>query len=141
MRRRKSFETTTEEDSLLNLTPLIDVVFVVLIIFILIAPMLEVDKISLAEGTKETKELTGQNQSPITLQVRSDDSIWINSRQITLEQLHAILLREKAAHPDKVPQLLQDKKATFGTYQSIKNAVEIAGFSELDVVLQPGSSL
>ena len=45
------------EESLLNLTPLIDVVFVVLIIFILIAPMLDVDKVQLASThAKENSE-------------------------------------------------------------------------------------
>ena len=44
--RRPLFNhSSSEDESLLNLTPLIDVVFVVLIIFILIAPMLDVDKV------------------------------------------------------------------------------------------------
>ncbi len=45
--RRLSSLSHSEEASI-NLTPLIDVVFVVLIIFILIAPMLELDRIQLA---------------------------------------------------------------------------------------------
>jgi hypothetical protein len=49
------------------------------------------------------------------------------------------LLKEAYLHaPHKAPQLFNDKKAFFETYQTVKNAVELAGFEELDVILQPG---
>jgi len=44
------------EEAWINLMPLIDVVFVVLIMFIVIAPMLDIDQIDLAEGTTRVKE-------------------------------------------------------------------------------------
>ena len=127
------------EESLLNLTPLIDVVFVVLIIFILIAPMLEIDKIQLANSfTKDSKKTETPESSPITIHVREDNSIWIHSRQISSAELIFLLTAEKQKYPNKIPQLFHDKKALFGTYQTVKNAVEIAGFEELDIILQSG---
>lgn len=142
MKKRHSISTrwqSDEEESLLNLTPLIDVVFVVLIIFILIAPMLEIDKIQLAPSVTK-KEATTPESSPITIQVKEDNSIWIQKKKVSLEDLLTVLIQEKQKHPHKTPQLFHDKKAQFGTYQAIKNTVEIAGFQELDVILQPGSS-
>lgn len=143
MKSRRSpslqFSSDTEE-SLLNLTPLIDVVFVVLIIFILIAPMLEVDKIKLASSSQDTKQTTASKASPITIHVREDNSIWIQQKRILLEELPSILKQEKKKNSHQIPQLFHDKKAHFGTYQFIKNAAEAAGFDELDVILQPGSS-
>ncbi len=139
MRRKRSQSLQIqEEESLLNLTPLIDVVFVVLIIFILIAPMLEIDKVQLASGTN-SKQTTSPEPGIITLHVHEDNSIWLHGKKITAESLLPLLVEERKKHPDQIPQLFQDKKALFGTYQSIKNAVEVAGFSELDVILQPGS--
>ncbi len=129
-----------EEDSLLNLTPLIDVVFVVLIIFILIAPMLETDKIELAfSHANQKKESSSLETSPITIHVREDNSIWINKKKTSATELLPLLRHAKEKHPSRIPQLFHDKKASFGTYQTIKNAVENAGFEELDVILQPGS--
>ncbi len=142
MKKRHSISTrwqSDEEESLLNLTPLIDVVFVVLIIFILIAPMLEIDKIQLAPSATK-KEATTPESSPITIQVKEDNSIWIQKKKVSLENLLTVLIQEKQKYPNKTPQLFHDKKAQFGTYQAIKNTVEIAGFEELDVILQPGSS-
>jgi biopolymer transport protein ExbD len=139
--RRSSLRYATDDDGgLINLTPLIDVVFVVLIMFIIIAPMLEVDKIQLAHASsKESKDMTViQENSPITLRVRADNTIWLNGKQIIEEELVTLLKLAKKQNPEKIPQLFHDKKAFFGTYQTVKNSLELAGFDELDVILEPG---
>jgi len=136
MRKKKFFQNSTDlDENLINLTPLIDVVFVVLISFILIAPLLEVDHINLAaSSTKSDKNIEKTN---IVLKVKEDNSILINDRLVTLIELKDILKEKKRLYPNQIPQLYHDKKATFGSYQSIKNLVDIAGFEKLDVVLQP----
>ncbi len=131
---------SSEEESLLNLTPLIDVVFVVLIMFILIAPMLEIDTIKLASASQETQKKTASESSPLIIQVHEDNSVWINKKRVSVSELPALLKAEKRKHQNGIPQLFHDKKAHFGTYQAIKNAAEAAGFDELDVILLPGSS-
>lgn len=129
----------TQESDGINLTPLLDVVFVVLIMFILIAPMLELDRINLAKGTqekqKESKAIQENNQ--ILIYVREDNSIWLSSKKTSLDELSKFLIKARKEHPQQIPQLFHDKKAHFGTYQSIKNLVESSGFEELDVILQP----
>jgi biopolymer transport protein ExbD len=131
---------STEDESLLNLTPLIDVVFVVLILFILIAPMLETDRIQLASGApkEKTQPITQPEAGPLAIYVHKDNSIWVRSKKVTSDQLLLLLKQEKNTRPHQTPQLFQDKKAEFGLYQTVKNAVEMAGFEELDVILEPG---
>jgi biopolymer transport protein ExbD len=118
---------------------LIDVVFVVLIMFIIIAPMLELDRVQLASSAqRDNKEMAVvQESGPITIHVHEDDSIWFNKKLVSEQQLLAFLKEAKRVHPNQVPQLFHDKKAHFGTYQTVKNAIEIAGFEQLDVILQP----
>jgi len=128
------------EETHINLTPLIDVVFVVLIMFILIAPMLELDRVQLANAAnKETKETSiVQEEGPVAIHVHEDNTIWFRHKKVTEKELLALLKEAKRVYPHKIPQLFHDKKAQFGTYQTVKNAVEIAGFEQLDVILQPG---
>jgi biopolymer transport protein ExbD len=123
----------------MNLTPLIDVVFVILIIFIVIAPILNIDKVELAATSPNPndKHITLNDNGPITIHVRADNSIYLNNRPVSLDQLSEVLKLEKMKHPDYKPQVYHDKKAHFGTYQSIKNAAEMAGFDEIDIVLRP----
>ncbi|CDZ79825.1 biopolymer transport protein ExbD [Candidatus Rubidus massiliensis] len=125
------------EEPPINLTPLIDVVFVVLIIFILIAPILEIDKISLAQNSQNEWKQTLKNQSPMLIQVKKDNSITFNQQKVNLVQLKELLKKAKNHYPKINPQLFQDKEAHFGIYQAIKNITEELGFEELDVILKP----
>lgn len=124
------------DEPLINLTPLIDVVFVVLITFMLIAPVLDIDSVDLAQsGGTEKKEL---QTGPITIAVHADNTIWVQGAKMSLSQLEALLRQEKKRHPHAVPQLVHDRQAQFGTYQAIKNILESIGFEQMDVVLKPG---
>lgn len=139
-RNRISFTSNTKiEEPTVNLTPLIDVVFVILIMFIVIAPLLEMDRIELAEGPSTHLASTSsvQDASPITIHVHQNNTIVFNNRPISISQLAEKLAEAKLLHPNTHPHVFLDKQAHFGTYQNIKNIVEEAGFSSLDIILKP----
>lgn len=125
-------------EPVINLTPLIDVVFVILIMFIFIAPLLELEQVELARGPGGEKTTAVQNSSAIVIHVREDNAIWYDKRVVTLEELRQHLARAHARLPHVVPQLFHDKKAQFGVYQEVKNAVEAAGYERMDLILSPG---
>lgn len=137
MRRRSwsTLEEEKEEEPLLNLTPLLDVVFVMLIIFLLLAPLLSMDSIDLATGsptsTKSAKE------SSLCLALHKDQSISLQGKKIALHDLAALLKVEKSRYPQAVPQVMIDKNSPFGLYQDVKNVLECCGFEQMDVLLQP----
>jgi biopolymer transport protein ExbD len=139
MRKIKVIHQEAEEATI-NLTPLIDVVFVVLIIFIIIAPMLEIDRVELASAapTKQKEAATSENSS-LNIHVHPDNTIWFHGKCVTVEQLTNLLRAAKKQGVHRIPQLFQDKRAAFGTYQNVKNAVETAGFEQIDVILKPNS--
>jgi biopolymer transport protein ExbD len=127
------------EEPTVNLTPLIDVVFVILIMFIVIAPLLEQDHVELAEAPhlNLNKHQSVQESSSITIHVKSDNTIWLNQEQISSPQIVEKLKQAKLKFPTVTPQIFHDKKAYFGTYQMVKNAAEEAGFSKIDIILKP----
>ncbi len=132
------FDEPDEEEPHINLTPLIDVVFVVLIAFMILAPLLDIDQVELAQAPDASKKKESlQEASTLAIAVRRDNTIWVDKRQIALSDLDAWLLAEKKRHPGQIPKLFQDKRAEFGTYQAVKNRIEACGFEELDIVLQP----
>ncbi|KAF3362648.1 Uncharacterized protein PHSC3_000887 [Chlamydiales bacterium STE3] len=127
-----------EEEPSINLTPLIDVVFVILIMFIVIAPLLEMEKIELPRSSPAAKEVSSVNQkSPVIIEVRSDNSVRINQAVTIPAQFTDRLIELKKAYPSAKPQLFHDKKAFFGTYQEVKTALEVSGFEEMDLILKP----
>lgn len=139
MRKYRLKRNAIDDEATVNLTPLIDVVFVVLIMFIIVAPLLEIDKIDLAHAASHpNKEISAvQDTSSLKIHVHEDNSIWINSKKVAWDEFTSILKMAKRQNPKQIPQLFHDKKAFFGTYQTIKNEVQQAGFEELDVILKP----
>ena len=127
------------EEPTVNLTPLIDVVFVILIMFIVIAPLLELDHVELADGPHANLSAASsvQESSPVTIHVHEDNTIWFNNQTVSQAQLAVLLRKAKARYPQARPQVFHDKKAHFGTYQAVKNAAEEAGFSHIDIILKP----
>lgn len=128
-----------EEQPTVNLTPLIDVVFVILIMFILVAPLLEVDQIDLAGAAANPNipTVAVTENSPIAIHVLKDNRVTFNSQYVNTDRLVMLLREAKVRHPKARPQIFHDKNASFGTYQSVKNAVELAGFEQMDIVLKP----
>lgn len=127
------------EEPTINLTSLIDIVFVILIMFILVAPMLELDRVELADAPKKKSQdvIDIKEQSSIMLHVRQDNSVLLNNRMIPLDELPVALQQAKERYPGAKPQVFHDRRATFGTYQAVKNAMEAAGFEEMDIILRP----
>lgn len=137
MRRRP--DPTDSSEAQINLTPLIDVVFVMLIMFIIVAPLLEMDQVELASSSTGAVEISSAvlEKNPVTLHVRKDNTILFNKEKVSLAELKVKLREAKKKYPTMAPLLLHDKKAFFGTYQEVKNSAEEAGFKELNIVLAP----
>lgn len=136
---RRSFRLNRSEEihePIINLTALIDVVFVILIIFILVAPILELDNVELAEAG-QSQESPAIETSPIAVYVKQDNTIWFNQQRVHPAELTTRLIEARAQYPKARLQLFHDKLALFGTYQQIKNAAEAAGFEDMDVILKP----
>jgi biopolymer transport protein ExbD len=140
---RRAFNLSPQrqiDEPIVNLTPLIDVVFVILIMFIVIAPLLELDRIELADANAIPGEGASsvQETSPITIHVHGNNTLAFNDQPIKIEQLPDLLKIAKKQYPNARPQLFHDKHGHFWVYQAVKNAAENAGFQQMDIVLKPG---
>ncbi len=123
-----------DEEPLINLTPMIDVLFVVLVMFICIAPLIEMESVNLASlGGRDGTDV--KEESPLKIVVTNENRLFLNKEPVERAHLCELLKVERTRFPSQVPQLFHDKDASFGTYQEVKTAVELAGFEQLDVVL------
>jgi biopolymer transport protein ExbD len=136
VKRRSRAASTGLEEPLINLTPLIDVVFVVLIMFIVVARLVEFEEVDLAQGAGH-ESVQREHEHRIVITVKADDSVTVNKHHVGLNELPGYLSRVYEQYPNERPLLVHDKSAKFGTYQMVKNAAQDAGFGELDLVLSP----
>jgi biopolymer transport protein ExbD len=133
--RRRFFDDWMEEQELINLTPLIDVLFTVLVLFIVISPFLDIESIQL--GQKGSEAVGQRNKRKIRIFVQKNEQIKINDTPVTMKQLPVVLQELKKTFHEETVELYQDKNSPFGTYLNIKHALEQAGFDEMDLVVQP----
>lgn len=136
--RLRSPEEESLEEPLINLTPLLDVVFVVLIAFMLIAPVLDIEHVDLAaSGPASKKEPMSAQNRPLAITVRADNTIWFQGQKMQFAELEKRLREEKRRRPLETPQIIPDKQAPFGTYQEVKNILERCGFEQMEIILKP----
>jgi biopolymer transport protein ExbD len=126
-------------NALVNLTPLLDVLFVILILFIFISPFLEIDHVELVPSEiakEEKKQLEYMNADSIVISVTKDDQFMLNHQFIKFEDLKTLLPKLKKDLPLAVPRVYPDESAHFRSYQNLKNVLEASGFKEMDIILQ-----
>lgn len=120
----------------LELTPLIDVVFVVLVCFMLTAPLLELDQVALAAShASEKKSLTPHEVEKLQIHVHADDTIWIQRHMVADRDLGPALRRLRAQQGHGEVLVFHDRRAKFGTYEWLKGELSRAGFDQMDIVL------
>jgi biopolymer transport protein ExbD/biopolymer transport protein TolR len=95
----------------INITPLLDLAFVLLIIFVITRPMLEGRvKITLPEGTAgNTNPINRQDVRVV--EIRADGSYWLEGRSLRLNQVEADLVRAFRDNPKLTVDIRADKSA------------------------------
>ena len=86
------------------------------------------------EPSRELVNLS--SNAALKIFVHKDDSLWLGKHLLSMDQLEIALIELGRTHSTETPELYCDEKASFGTYQRIKNALETAGFTKLDVILK-----
>jgi biopolymer transport protein TolR len=121
----------------INVTPFVDVMLVLLIIFMVTAPMMMqgVD-VDLPEATSEA--LTVEEQQLI---VSIDDQgvVFINDVQVTVEELNQKLKKILAGRPDREVYMKADKDIAYGAVVRVMSEIQQAGIKNLGMITLPVS--
>jgi biopolymer transport protein TolR len=136
--RRLSNTGVRENISDINVTPLVDVTLVLLIIFMLVAPMVEVG-INVDLPQAPTKQMDMPQSISVT--IRSDGSLYIDGRQVTMEELQRNLRQLSSANPDIGVVVKADQDITHGAWVEVGAKMQEAGITHLGIATKPVQSL
>jgi len=110
----------------INVTPLVDVVLVLLIIFMVVTPLLqrgkEVDLPKASHTDEENKQV-----DPLVLSITPDHQIWLESAALDEAALAEALKRELVANPTRKVLLKGDASLTVGDVRSAMDLVRRSG--------------
>ena len=123
----------------INVTPLVDVMLVLLIIFMVTAPMMTQGlEVELPEAT--TKALP-QQEEPLVVTITKDGEVFLKKEKMTPEMLHE---RLQAMDPEKKKEgiyLRADKTVAYGVVTSTMADIHAAGFDKLGMITVPAEKM
>lgn len=121
----------------INITPMVDVMLVLLVIFMVTAPLMTAG-VPLDLPKTNASALKGDDK-PLTISVKADGSLWLQETQLTLDELVPRLRAVTAAKPDTTIFVRGDTSVNYGRMAEVLSHLSQAGFPKLSLVTQPGS--
>ena len=117
----------------INVTPFVDIMLVLLIIFMVAAPLLSVG-IEVDLPNTKAKPLVIEKERPLTLTLDRDDNIFINEVKINIEELRPKLLAIKKERETDEIYLRASKVMEYQKVASILALVSNIGYSQISLV-------
>jgi len=125
----------SEEDELssaeLNLTPLIDMVFILLIFFVVTSSFVKESGIEVNRPTAKSAER--QERGNIIISVSKEGEIWIDRRKVAIDALRANVERLHAENPEGSVIIAADKEALTGSLVQALDQARLAGVSNVSI--------
>ncbi|HKV16340.1 MAG TPA: protein TolR [Reyranella sp.] len=116
----------------INITPMVDVMLVLLVIFMITAPLLQVGVP--VDLPKTSAQQVGGNDEPLVVSVNAKDEVFLGETKYEIDELGAKL---KAVHEEKPDQrvfIRGDKAINYGRMMQVMGVVIDAGFRQLGLL-------
>ena len=121
--------------SAINVTPLVDVVLVLLIIFMVVAPAMRPGpEIDLPDTAKPPEQAADEDRILVTIDERGE--LWIDEKRVPSEHFGEGLRAAADAEPDNKVVIRGDAKLRFGEVRQTMLAVEQAGFEGVGLIAE-----
>ena len=129
MKKNQKFKKTMSD---INVTPFVDVMLVLLIIFMVTAPLLTSGiKINLPESSAVLKN---EKKDPVTVSINSKGEIFIQKKKFSKEQLIKKLSVLKKNNKNLKIYIKGDKKLDYGRVMDLMNLINNSGFKKVALV-------
>ena len=116
----------------INITPMVDVMLVLLVIFMVTSPMItagvNVDLPDTSASASRTDE------KPLDISVDKQGSVFVATKEVTMAELPDKLLAISLDNPDKLVFLRGDKDVPYGRFAEVMGEVNAAGFKRLSIL-------
>ena len=120
----------------INVTPLVDVMLVLLIIMMIIAPLLQQGApLTLPTATNTAEKPETQEQTVVS--ITSDKRFYLNSKQIPKEQLQQKVIEALEAKTQKIVIIKADIDAEYGSIMEAMDTLRAAGIEDMGLITDP----
>jgi biopolymer transport protein ExbD len=134
MRRFGNRLTQTEEDSAIDITPMLDVVFIMLIFFIVTATFVKESGIDV--NRPEAATAVKQEKANILIAIDAKNRIWIDRREVDVRSVRPNIERLHAENPQGSVVIQADRKSTTEMLIRVMDAARQAGVYDVAIAAQ-----
>lgn len=122
----------------INVTPFIDVMLVLLIIFMVAAPLATVDiRVDLPASTAKPQP---RPEKPVFLSVKADKQLYVGAQPVTAEQLTSVLDSRTQSNKETTIFFQADKSVDYATLMSVMDTLRNAGYLKVGLVGMEGAA-
>jgi len=132
--RRRKREYNLDLVSDINVTSLVDVMMTLLIIFIIVAPMME-QGIDITLPTAEPKRIDGAEV--LTISVAENERVYLEGQRVTLDELGERLANVHAVREDVAVLITADTDLRYGKVVEVLDTVRGVGITRLAMATKP----
>lgn len=122
----------------INITPMVDVMLVLLVVFIITAPLMT-NAINVNLPDTETTVQIEEPKKPLVLSIDAEGKIYLDKDEYVLEILQQELESRKLSDPELRLNLNADDAVNYGVVAKVMVLIEKAGIEKLSMVTERGS--
>jgi biopolymer transport protein ExbD len=127
------------EEAEINITPMLDIVFIMLIFFIVTTSFTKETGATITKP--EALQAVNLRNGTILIGIRPNDDIWMAKRHIELREVRQQVERAKAENPEGSVVIIADKGSRIGTVTQVMDQVKLAGVEGIAISAEvPGSN-
>ena len=133
MARRHAVE---QEETEINITPMLDIVFIMLIFFIVTTSFIK--ETGIDPNRPEADTAIAQTRGNILIAISEIGDIWMNKRKIELGQVRQMVEQARNESPESTVVIIADQKSATGVLIDLMDQIRMAGVTNISVAAEEG---
>lgn len=122
------------DEAEINITPMLDVVFIMLIFFIVTTSFVKETGVDVNRPSAETA--TKKDRGNILIAIRANGEVWMNRRSIDIRAVRANVERALAESPEGTIVIVADKESRTGLLVEVYDQAKLAGARSISIAAQ-----
>ena len=131
MASKEHAQKADDEEAEINMTPMLDIVFIMLIFFIVTATFVKTAGVEVRKPAAVTAEQ--KDRASIMVAITETDEIWINRRKVEVDSLPSVIEKLHAENPRGTIVVQADRQAKAGLLIKVTEAINETGVPSVAV--------
>ena len=121
----------SKDEPEINITPMLDIVFIMLIFFIVTTTFIRETGVEVDKPLALTAE--PRPEGNVLVAIRSNDEIWANRQEIELHEVRSHVERIRAENPESAAVIIADRGSRTGRVIEVMDQIQAAGVTRISI--------